>query len=133
LQGAMMKKRYIFLIVIILLIGVCMLNFPVSKQVVNQEIQSVAKNERAKELMEETIRDEDPKAFTDEGIIKSYEIDYNTVKHNPMGGFSVLVYINGNKDLYINFSFVKYTAFDIGSYSVSSELDDMLRGGYYAE
>lgn len=110
-----------------------MLNFPVSKQVVNQEIQSVAKNERAKELMEETIRDEDPKAFTDEGIIKSYEIDYNTVKHNPMGGFSVLVYINGNKDLYINFSFVKYTAFDIGSYSVSSELDDMLRGGYYAE
>ncbi len=128
-----MKKRYIFLIVIILLIGVCMLNFPVSKQVVNQEIQSVAKNERAKELMEETIRDEDPKAFTDEGIIKSYEIDYNTVKHNPMGGFSVLVYINGNKDLYINFSFVKYTAFDIGSYSVSSELDDMLRGGYYAE
>jgi hypothetical protein len=133
LQGAMMKKKYIFLIVIILLIGVRMLNFPVSKQVVNQEIQSVAKNERAKELMEETIRDEDPKAFTDEGIIKSYEIDYNTVKHNPMGGFSVLVYINGNKDLYINFSFVKYTAFDIGSYSVSSELDDMLRGGYYAE
>jgi len=129
----MMKKKYIFLIVIILLIGVRMLNFPVSKQVVNQEIQSVAKNERAKELMEETIRDEDPKAFTDEGIIKSYEIDYNTVKHNPMGGFSVLVYINGNKDLYINFSFVKYTAFDIGSYSVSSELDDMLRGGYYAE
>ena len=128
-----MKKKYIFLIVIILLIGVRMLNFPVSKQVVNQEIQSVAKNERAKELMEETIRDEDPKAFTDEGIIKSYEIDYNTVKHNPMGGFSVLVYINGNKDLYINFSFVKYTAFDIGSYSVSSELDDMLRGGYYAE
>lgn len=36
-------------------------------------------------MMEEVIKELDPKAFTDKGIIKSYEIDYDTVKHNPMG------------------------------------------------
>ena len=87
-----MKKRYIFLIVIILLIGVPMLELCAKKQEINQEIQYILRSEEGRELMEEKIRREDPKAFTEEGIIKSYEIDYNSVKHNPMGGFRVTTY-----------------------------------------
>ena len=125
----MMKKRYIFLIVIILLIGVPMLNFPVSKQVVNQEIRSVARSDRAKELIEEEIKREDPKAFTNEGIIRSYEIDYNSVKHNPMGGFSVTTYINNDKELYMRFLFDKDRGYlNIGGGSISGKLSDMLEG-----
>ncbi len=124
-----MKKRYIFLIVIILLIGVPMLNFPVSKQVVNQEIRSVARSDRAKELIEEEIKREDPKAFTNEGIIRSYEIDYNSVKHNPMGGFSVTTYINNDKELYMRFLFDKDRGYlNIGGGSISGKLSDMLEG-----
>ena len=128
-----MKKRYIFLIVIILLIGVPMLSFCAMKQGINQEMQRVVKSERAKELIEEVIKEQDPKAFNDGGIVKSYEVDYDSVKHNPMGGFSVLVYINGDEELYFRFLFDKHHGLGIGTYSMSSKLDDILRGGYYAE
>ena len=128
-----MKKRYIFLIVIILLIGVPMLSFCAMKQGINQEMQRVVKSERAKELIEEVIKEQDPKAFNDSGIVKSYEVDYDSVKHNPMGGFSVLVYINGDEELYFRFLFDKHHGLGIGTYSMSSKLDDILRGGYYAE
>ena len=104
-----------------------MLNFYRMKQEINQEMQRVAKSERAKELIEEEIRREDPKAFTEKGIIKSYEIDYNSVKHNPMGGFSVTTYMNNDKELYMRFSFDKYHGYlDIGGGSISGKLSDML-------
>ena len=128
-----MKKRYIFLIIITLLIGLPLLRFWGIKQEINQEMQYTARTKYAKELMEEIIKRRDPKAFTDEGIIKNYEIDYDSVEHNPMGGFSVFAYINGDKELYFNFSFDKHHGLGIGTYSMSSKLDDILREAYYTE
>ena len=75
-----MKKRYIVLIAILIIIGVPMLNYYRMKQEINQEMQRTARSDYARELMEEVIKELDPKAFTDKGIIKSYEIDYDTVK-----------------------------------------------------
>ena len=122
-----MKKRYIFLIIITLLIGFPLLRFWGMKQEINQEMQYTARSVRAKELIEKKIRREDPKAFTDEGIIKSYEIDYNSVEHNPMGGFTVTTYMNNDKELYMRFSFDKYRGYlDIGGGSISGKLSDML-------
>ena len=124
-----MKAKHIFLIIILVLIGLPMLNFLLMKQRINQEMQRVARSERAKELIEEEIRREDPKAFTDEGIIKSYEIDYNSVEHNPMGGFTVTTYMNNDKELYMRFLFDKYGGYlDIGGGSISGKLSDMLEG-----
>ena len=123
-----MKKRYILLIVILILIGVPMLNFLLIKQRINQEMQRVARSGSAKKLIEEIIKRQDPKAFTDEGIIKSYEIDYDSVEHNPMGGFSMFAYVIGDKDLYFNFSFDNYSGLKIGIYSMSRKLNHMLRG-----
>ena len=105
-----------------------MLNFLLMKQRINQEMQRVARSGSAKKLMEEIIKRQDPKAFTDEGIIKSYEIDYDSVEHNPMGGFSIFAYVNGDKDLYFNFSFDNYNGLKIGIYSMSRKLNHMLRG-----
>ena len=120
-----MKKRYIFLIVITLLIGLPLLRF----WGIKQEMQRVARSYRAKELIEKKIRREDPKAFTDEGIIKSYEIDYNSVEHNPMGGFTVTTYMNNDNELYRRFLFDNYGGYlDIGGGSISGKLSDMLEG-----
>mgnify|MGYP002739562032 FL=1 len=124
-----MKKRYIFLIVLILLIVVPMLEFCAKKQETNQEIQYILRSEEGRELMEAGIMREDPKAFTEEGIIKSYEIDYNSVEHNPMGGFTVTTYMNNDKELYMRFSFDKYRGYlDIVGGSISGKLSDMLEG-----
>lgn len=122
-----MKAKHIFLIIILVLIGLPMLNFLLMKQRINQEMQRVARSERAKELIEEEIRREDPKAFTDEGIIRSYEIDYNSVEHNPMGGFTVTTYMNTDKELYMRFLFDKDQGYlDIGGGTISGKLSDML-------
>ena len=124
-----MKKRYIFLIVLILLIVVPMLELCAKKQETNQEIQYILRSEEGRELMEEKIRREDPKAFTEEGIIKSYESDYNSVEHNPMGGFTVTTYMNNDKELYMRFLFDKDRGYlDIGGITFSGKLDDMLEG-----
>ena len=122
-----MKKRYIFLIIITLLIGLPLIRFWGIKQEINQEMQYTARSYRAKELIEKEIRREDPKAFTDEGIIKSYEIDYNSVEHNPMGGFTVTTYMNNDKELYMRFLFEKNRGYlDIGGGTISGKLSDML-------
>ena len=106
-----------------------MLEFCAKKQETNQEIQYILRSEEGRELMEEKIRREDPKAFTEEGIIKSYEIDYNSVKHNPMGGFTVTTYMNNDKELYMRFLFDKDRGYlDIGGITFSGKLDDMLEG-----
>ena len=128
-----MKKRYIVLMVILIIIGVPMLNYYRMKQEINQEMQRTARSDDARELMEEVIKEQDPKAFTKKGIINSYEIDYDSIKHNPMGGFSVSVYVNDDKDLYFRFLFDKHHGLGIGTYSMSSKLDDMLGGIDYAE
>ena len=93
-----------------------MLNFLLMKQRIIQEMQ-----------IEEHIKRKDPKAFTDEGIIKSYEIDYNSVEHNPMGGFTVTTYMNNDKELYMRFLFEKDRGYlDIGGGTISGKLSDML-------
>ena len=90
-------------------------------------MQYTARSKYAKELMEEIIKRWDPKAFTDEGIIKNYEIDYDSVEHNPMGGFTVTTYMNNDKELYMRFFFDKYGGYlDIGGGSISGKLSDML-------
>lgn len=49
------------------------------------------------------MRTLDPKAFTDEGAIKSFEIDEETTRHNPMGGINGSIYINEDTKLEILF------------------------------
>ena len=96
-----MKKRYIFLIVILLLIGVPMLNFMASKQQMEQNMKNMVYDARITELIKKNIKEYDPNAFTDDGIIKSYEIDSKTISQNPMGGIDFLIYVNNLSDLYI--------------------------------
>ena len=122
-----MKKRYIFLIIIVLLIGVPILSFIVAEHNRKQEINNFASSSSTKEFIEQKIRQKDPKAFTDEGIIKSYEIDYDSIQPDPMGGFSIAVYINNDMNQYLRFSFLPINGvMKPSGGSVSSKLDDML-------
>ena len=40
----------------------------------------------------------------------------------------MFAYVNGDKDLYFNFSFDNYSGLKIGIYSMSRKLNHMLRG-----
>ena len=52
---------------------------------------------------------EDKQALTSKGKIKSYEVDYSSARPNPMGGIIFNVYINGDRDIYVNFNLSKHT------------------------
>ena len=96
----MTKKQIIvtMLIIIFLLIGVSMLDGVAKKNETKQTMTYIVYSDETKELIENLIKKHDPKAFTDEGNIKSYEIDSNTISHNPMGGIMFVIYINNDEN-----------------------------------
>ena len=79
-----MKKiiSIIIALMVVFLIGGCskMTGTP-SKE----EMIKVVKSEEGEKAVEETLKKLDKDALTEKGVIKNYEVDYDSVKHNPMG------------------------------------------------
>lgn len=64
-----------------------------------QEMVRIAHSKEVKELIVHDLKQKDPYAFTEKGKIQSYEIDDETIEHNPMGGIMFEVIINGDKEI----------------------------------
>lgn len=122
-----MKKiiSIIIALMVVFLIGGCskMTGTP-SKQ----EMIKVVKSEEGKKIIEEGLKNIEKDALTEKGVIKSYEVDYDSVKHNPMGGIMFDIYINNDKELYIRKTLVKGIDGNLtsGSGGYSSKLDRLL-------
>ena len=122
-----MKKiiSIIIAVMVVFLIGGCskMTGTP-SKE----EMIKVVKSEEAKKAIEDGLKSLDKDALTERGIIKSYEVDYDSVKHNPMGGIMFDIYINNDKELYIRKTLVKGIDGNLtsGGGGYSSKLDRLL-------
>ena len=122
-----MKKiiSIIMAITVVFLIGGCskMTGTP-SKE----EMIKVVKSEEAKKAIEETLKKLDKDALTEKGVIKNYEVDYDSVKHNPMGGIMFDIYINNDKELYIRKTLVRGIDGNLtsGGGGYSSKLDRLL-------
>ena len=122
-----MKKiiSIIIAVMVLFLIGGCskMIGTP-SKE----EMTKVVKSEEGKKIIEEGLKNIEKDALTEKGVIKSYEVDYDSVKHNPMGGIMFDIYINNNKELYIRKTLVKGIDGNLtsGGGGYSSKLDRLL-------
>ena len=122
-QKKKLKTWHITLIVIASIILLIMIPY-LSMQI---EMQMVVRSREVRELIEEYIKREDPKAFTKEGVIKSYKIDYGSVYHNPMGGVEVEVYMNKDKEQYIYFLIDKYNGrLELQGTTVSKKIYEQL-------
>lgn len=73
------------------------------------KIEHIVKSEDGKEAIESMLRGIDDKALTSEGKIKSYKIEYDKVKKNPMGGINVYLIINDDPEMKLNTILVKGT------------------------
>ena len=93
-----------------------------------EEMIKVVKSEEAKKAIEDGLKSLDKEALTEKGIIKSYEVDYDSVKHNPMGGIMFDIYINNDKELYIRKTLIKGIDGNLtsGGGGYSSKLDRLL-------
>ena len=122
-----MKKiiSIIMVVMVLFLIGGCskMTGTPS-----NEEMIKVVKSEEGKKIIEEGLKNIEKDALTEKGVIKSYEVDYDSVKHNPMGGIMFDIYINNDKELYIRKTLVRGIDGNLtsGGGGYSSKLDRLL-------
>ncbi|MBX4223963.1 DUF1310 domain-containing protein, partial [Enterococcus faecium] len=68
-----------------------------------EEMIEIVKSEEAKQVVEEGLKYLDLKAVTPEGVMQCYEIGYDSIEHNPMGGIDGEFIVNKDKNLIVLF------------------------------
>jgi len=101
------KKSMIILISILAVIGITVGGCSMHQYQQKQEMIAIATSDEAKNVYESHMKALDQNALTDDGVIKSYEIDNESLYYNPMGGMEVTVYVNHDKDLEFQFGIIK--------------------------
>ena len=101
-----MKKFLVATITsILLLIGFVVGNIYYEKY----KIEHIVKSDDGKAAVESMLKSMDGKALTPEGKIKTYKVEYDKVKKNPMGGINVYLIINDDPEMKLNTTLVKGT------------------------
>ena len=123
------KKSMIILFSILAVIGITIGGWSMHQYQKKQEMIAIATSDEAKKVYENHMRANDPKALTEDGIIKSYDIDTETLEYNPMGGLMVRIYFNNDKELDFHFGLIKDNSgnYESYGYTVSPKLSSMLK------
>ena len=127
----MKKYFFIFLTIITIssamLLGSCSL---LNNRSEKEEMIQIAEGKKAQRAIEELLRQEDPKALTEEGIIKEYSINKNELDYNPMGGLIIELIINDDPELTIKTTLMEESdgKLEHTGYVISGELAKKLRG-----
>lgn len=123
------KKSMIILISILAVIGIAVGGWSMHQYQKKQEMIAIATSDEAKKVYENHMKANDPKALTEDGIIKSYDIDTETLEYNPMGGLMVRIYFNNDKELDFHFGLIKDNSgnYESYGYTVSPKLSSMLK------
>ena len=126
----MKKSKFIVLIMVVFSLSLGGCSFLNGQSAKKQEMIQIAKSKKAEDVIENLLRQEDPNALTDKGLIKSYKINENSLKYNPMGGLIVKVIINDDDNLTITTTLTEESdgKFEQNGYVISGELSDELRG-----
>ena len=123
------KKSMIILISILAVIGIAVGGCSMHQYQKKQEMIAIATSDEARKVYENHMKANDPKALTEDGIIKSYDIDTETLEYNPMGGLMVRIYFNNDKELDFHFGLIKDNSgnYESYGYTVSPKLSSMLK------
>ncbi|EHK4067105.1 DUF1310 domain-containing protein [Listeria monocytogenes] len=123
-----MKKRwFIAMVVVVMIVAGLGVKFYMDEEKLNKEMINVVYSDEAKNAFYKGLKDLDTKAFTEEGVIQSYEIEEKSINHNPMGGINVTVIINENPELYIKYTLDKFNGkLECGSASIAGKLSKLL-------
>ena len=92
---------------LLVIVGLSVGGYKVMQKVERDEMVRIVESEEVKEIIEHYLNYIDGKAFTNEGVIQSYEIDTESIQHNPMGGINFSVYVNEDNELYVRYTLEK--------------------------
>jgi hypothetical protein len=115
-----MKKGLKILIGILLLIGIGIGGFAYMQHKEHEKMVTIATSQEARKVYEDYFKQLDSEALTAQGKIRTYEINENDLEYNPMGGLSVLIVINEDKQLYVRLLIIESS--ETGSYEISGSV-----------
>ena len=73
------------------------------QQVQHNEMVNTVKSEEVQNIIENNLKLRHEDALENGDVIQSYQIDFDSIKHSPMGGIIFKVYINNDEQLYVHF------------------------------
>ena len=118
------------LIVLLLITGVVGLILG-KEYIENKKIEKIVKSDDGKAAIENMLKRMDSKALTPEGKIKTYKIEFDKVKRNPMGGINVHLIINDDPEMRLHTTLVRGTRgekYKTGAKGISPKLDKLIYG-----
>jgi len=102
-----LKKIIRVLIGLFVVVGLVVGGYTIMEIVRNHEMVQIVKRDEVKEIVENYLRYLDNDALTDKGKIVSYQIDEQSIEHNPMGGIMFTVFLNDDSELYVRMTLEK--------------------------
>ncbi|WP_430602555.1 hypothetical protein IGJ02_002979 [Enterococcus sp. DIV0724b] len=130
----MTKRKFIVIvvgIVLVIILGIGGKVYMDNKRF-NGEMVNVVKSGQAKKEIEIGLKNLDSKALTPEGVIRSYEIDYESIEHNPMGAIMFDVIINKDDKLVAKFDLNNHSNIvEVGGIGLSENLSELVKGVEY--
>ena len=103
-MGLKLKKMIKVLFVVV---GLVVAGYTMMGIIRNHEMVQIVKSDEVKAIIENNLKQRHKGALEEGNIIQSYEIDKDSISLNPMGGIMFRVFINNNKEMYVNFSINK--------------------------
>ncbi|MBC6146623.1 DUF1310 family protein [Listeria welshimeri] len=126
------KKRWLLIGVAILIAGLLIgskvyMDKQQEAKVRQEEMIEIVKSEEAKKEFEVVLTNLDSKALTSDGIINTYSISNDTIRKNPMGGINVVLVINDDANLTIEYTLNMINGhLEAGGVSYSGSLANLL-------
>ena len=92
---------------LLVLVGLVVGGYTIMGIVRHNEMVHIVKSDEVKAIIENNLKQRHKGALEEGNIIQSYEIDKDSIFVSPMGGIKFRVFINNNKEMYVNFSINK--------------------------
>ena len=102
------------IIVLLVVVGLVVGGYTIMGIIRNHEMVQIVKSDEVKAIIESNLKKRHKGALEEGNIIQSYEIDNDSIFVSPMGGIKFRIFINNNKEMYVNFSINKDPRYNDG-------------------
>ena len=89
-------------------VAIVFVSFKTLGYIEQMKMNSIVNSEEAREVYEKDLRYIDKAAFTQQGVIQSYQI--SSFEKNPMGGIIVYLFVNDHKEYTVSVFLEKHNS-----------------------
>ena len=131
-MNRLLKRTCIGITSVLAVIGFIIGGYKLRQQAEYNEMVRIVKSEEVKAIIEEDLNDIHEGALKEGNSIYSYQIDEESIRHNPMGGIMFHVILNSDEKLVVYYTLQKDSRTGKIEYSgggYTKEVDELIREG----